>query len=196
MASMSNLYRLCIRAKQVTQQILQTLGDLPALLDLELRSESSNDPMEILIVSSNRFRCLKIFRLYGSFLGLIFEAGSLQKVREISIVVRAHEAKSAFAGHPDLGIHNLTSLMNLNVWINCEGARVQEVKVLEAAITDATSLLPNHPTPQFLRENEGKMVKEEAHIQVKMFEEDFMMEGDISTDNIEGKKSSASAYFR
>ncbi|KAF0918875.1 hypothetical protein E2562_026710, partial [Oryza meyeriana var. granulata] len=78
MASMNNLYRLCIRAKQVTQEILQILGDLPALLDLELHSES-DDPMEILIVSSNRFQYLKIFRLYGSIVGLIFEVGSMQK---------------------------------------------------------------------------------------------------------------------
>uniref|UniRef100_A0A0E0MHE8 AAA+ ATPase domain-containing protein n=1 Tax=Oryza punctata TaxID=4537 RepID=A0A0E0MHE8_ORYPU len=169
MASMNNLYRLCIRSKQVTQQILQILGDLPALLDLELRSES-DDPMEILIISSDIFRCLKIFRLYGSFVGLIFKDGSMQKVREISIVVRANEAKSAFADHPDLGIRNLTSLMDLNVWINCERARVQEVKVLEAAIADATALLPNHPTPHFFRENEEKMVEDEAQMQVKLFE--------------------------
>lgn len=115
----------------------------------------------------------------------------MQKVREISVVVRAHKAKSAFADHPDLGIRNLTSLMDLNVWINCEGARVQEVTVLEAAIADATALLPNHPTPHFFRENEEnmvkddlpnhpaphffreneeKMVKDEAHMQEKMLE--------------------------
>ncbi|XP_052136062.1 disease resistance protein RGA5-like isoform X1 [Oryza glaberrima] len=190
MASMNNLYRLCVRSKQVTKQILQILGDLPALLDLELRSES-DDPKKILIISKYIFRCLKIFRLYGSFVGLIFEDGSMQKVREISVVVRAHKAKSAFADHPDLGIRNLTSLMDLNVWINCEGARVQEVTVLEAAIADATALLPNHPTPHFFRENEEnmvkddlpnhpaphffreneeKMVKDEAHMQEKMLE--------------------------
>uniref|UniRef100_A0A0D9XUC5 AAA+ ATPase domain-containing protein n=1 Tax=Leersia perrieri TaxID=77586 RepID=A0A0D9XUC5_9ORYZ len=182
MASMNNLYRLCIRVNQMTQKILQILGDLPALLDLQLRSES-DDPKEILIVNCNRFRCLKIFRLYGSFFGLIFEVGSMKKVREISIGVRAHEAKSAFADHPDLGICNLTSLVDLIVWINCEGARVQEVKALEATIADATTLLPNHPTPCFLKENEEKMVKDEDQMQVKMLEEDVKMQRDILAAN-------------
>ncbi|KAG8090087.1 hypothetical protein GUJ93_ZPchr0011g28917 [Zizania palustris] len=188
MASVTNLCRLGIRVKQVTQQVLQILGDLPALLDLELWSAADDHHMETLIVCSNIFRCLKIFRLYGSMVRLVFEAGAMQMIKEISIVVRAHEVQSACADHPDLGIHHLSSLMNLNVWINCEGARAEEVKVLEDVITDATNLLPNHPTPHFYRENEENMVKDdEAHMhgrmkQAMMFNEDTKKGGDISIE--------------
>ncbi|XP_062200747.1 disease resistance protein RGA5-like [Phragmites australis] len=151
MASMANLSTLHLRVKQVTQEILHVLGDLRALLDLELRSEAADGPMEMLVVCNNRFRCLKIFRLYGQIMGLIFEAGATPQLERFSIEIRARQAQSAFADHPDLGIHHLTSLRDLNVWIDCEGARIEEVEMLEAAITDATNLLPNHPTPRLYR---------------------------------------------
>ncbi|KAK3157313.1 hypothetical protein QOZ80_2AG0119180 [Eleusine coracana subsp. coracana] len=63
MATMVNLFRLSIRIKQVTQEILHTLGNLHSLLDLELKSEAADDAVEMLIVCSSRFKSLKIFRL-------------------------------------------------------------------------------------------------------------------------------------
>lgn len=162
MTSMANLYRLCIRIKQVTQEILDILGGLSSLLDLELRLEAADEPMEMLSLCNSKFRCLKIFRLYGPIKGLVFEAGAVPQLEALSIEIRACEEQSAFADHPDLGIHHLASLRDLNVWINCEGAKVEEVEALEAAITDATNLLPNHPTPRFYRDNEEGMEKDGA----------------------------------
>ncbi|RCV43496.1 hypothetical protein SETIT_9G298900v2 [Setaria italica] len=162
MTSMANLYRLCIRIKQVTQEILDILGGLSSLLDLELRLEAGDEPMEMLSLCNSKFRCLKIFRLYGPIKGLVFEAGAVPQLEALSIEIRACEEQSAFADHPDLGIHHLASLRDLNVWINCEGAKVEEVEALEAAITDATNLLPNHPTPRFYRDNEEGMEKDGA----------------------------------
>ncbi|KAK8445304.1 hypothetical protein SEVIR_9G304900v4 [Setaria viridis] len=162
MTSMANLYRLCIRIKQVTQEILDILGGLSSLLDLELRLEAADEPMEMLSLCNSKFRCLKIFRLYGPIKGLMFEAGAVPQLEALSIEIRACEEQSAFADHPDLGIHHLASLRDLNVWINCEGAKVEEVEALEAAITDATNLLPNHPTPRFYRDNEEGMEKDGA----------------------------------
>ncbi|KAF8742268.1 hypothetical protein HU200_013633 [Digitaria exilis] len=62
--------RLCIRVKQVTQEVLNILGGLPSLLDLELRSEAVDEPMEMLSLRNISFDCLKIFRLYGPIMGL------------------------------------------------------------------------------------------------------------------------------
>jgi len=134
MTSMANLYRLCIRVKQVTQEILHILGGLPGLLDLELRSEAADEPMEMLSFCNSQFRFIKIFRLYGPIMGLMFEDGAMPELEALSIEIRACQVQSAFAGHPDLGIHHLTSLRDLNVWVNCGGATLQEVEVLEVAI--------------------------------------------------------------
>ncbi|CAL4932607.1 unnamed protein product [Urochloa decumbens] len=164
MTSMANLYRLCIRVKQLTQEILDVLGGLPSLLDLELRSEAADQPMEMLSFCNRKFQCLKIFRLYGPIMGLMFEAGAVPHLEAVSIEIRACQAQPTFADHPDLGLHNLSSLRDLNVWINCGGAKAEEVEALEAAITHGTNLLPNHPTPRFFRDNEEGMVKDGAHV--------------------------------
>jgi hypothetical protein len=161
MASMVNLFRLSIRFKQVTQEILHTLGNLHSLLDLELRSsEAAHDPMEMLILCNSRFQCLKIFRLYGPTMGLKFEAGAVPQLEQLSIEIRAHHIQYELLANnsADLGIHHLTSLRDLNVWINCDGAKMEEVQVLEASITGATNVLPNKPTPHFYRENQDNMV--------------------------------------
>ncbi|CAN6288592.1 unnamed protein product [Urochloa humidicola] len=165
MTSMANLYRLCIRVEQLTQEILDILGALPSLLDLELRSEAADEPMEMLSFCNSKFRCLKIFRLYGPIMGLMFGAGAVPQLEAASIEIRACQAQSTFADQPDLGLHHLSSLRDLNVWINCKGAKAEEVEALEAAITHGTNLLPNHPTPRFLRDNQEGMVKEDsAHV--------------------------------
>jgi len=162
MTSMANLYRLCIRVKQVTQEILHILGGLPALLDLELRSEAADEPMEMLSFCNSQFRCIKIFRLYGPIMGLMFEDGAMPELEALSIEIRACQVQSALAGHPDLGIHHLTSLRDLNVWINCGGATLQEVEVLEVAISDAVNLLSSHPKLYFHRDNQEEMVKDDT----------------------------------
>ncbi|CAN6305673.1 unnamed protein product, partial [Urochloa humidicola] len=162
MTSMANLYRLCIRVKQLTQEILDILGGLPSLLDLELRSEAADEPMEMLSFCNSKFRCLKIFRLYGPIMGLMFEAGAAPQLEAVSIEIRVCQAKSTFSEQPDLGLHHLSSLRDLNVWINCGGAKAEEVEALEAAITHGTNLLPNHPTLRFYRDNQERMVKEDG----------------------------------
>lgn len=162
---MVNLYRLCIRVKQVTQEVLDILGGLPSLLDLELRSEAVDEPMEMLSLRNTKFRCLKIFRLYGPIMGLMFEPGAVPQLEALSIEISTCQAQSTFADHLDLGIHHLALLRDLNVWINCGGAKVEEVEALVAAITHATNLLPNHPTPRFYRDNEEGMVKDDAHVE-------------------------------
>ncbi|GJN20301.1 hypothetical protein PR202_gb07662 [Eleusine coracana subsp. coracana] len=164
MATMVNLFSLSIRIKQVTQEILHTHGNLHSLLDLELKSEAADDAVEMLIVCSSRFKSLKIFRLYGPIMGLIFEAGAMPQLEQLSIEIRACQGQSGLAENSDLGIHHLTSLRDLNIWINCGGAQMEEVEMLEAAITNAINLLPNKPKPQFYRENQDNMVTNEAHV--------------------------------
>jgi hypothetical protein len=105
---------------------------------------------------------MKIFRLYGPIMGLMFEDGAMPELEALSIEIRACQVQSAFAGHPDLGIHHLTSLRDLNVWINCGGARLQEVEVLEVAISDAVNLISNHPKLYFHRDNQEEMVKDDT----------------------------------
>lgn len=88
----------------------------------------------------------------------------MPQLEALSIEIRACQAQSIFSDHPDLGVHHLTLLRDINVLINCGGARHEEVKVLETAISDATNLHPNHPKLCFHRDNQEGMVKDDAYV--------------------------------
>uniref|UniRef100_A0A0A9EKR8 Uncharacterized protein n=1 Tax=Arundo donax TaxID=35708 RepID=A0A0A9EKR8_ARUDO len=72
---------------------------------------------------------------------------------------------------PDLGIHHLSALMNLVVNVHCEGARIEEVEALEAAIRTGASMLPNHPKPTLNRFGVPEMTRDDAGIEKQGHEE-------------------------
>jgi hypothetical protein len=60
-------------------------------------------------------------------------------------------------GDVDLGLGNLPSLQEIMLWLDCKGAREEEVKGLKALLWHATKTHPNHPSLQINghSENEG-----------------------------------------
>uniref|UniRef100_A0A0A9CL69 Disease resistance R13L4/SHOC-2-like LRR domain-containing protein n=1 Tax=Arundo donax TaxID=35708 RepID=A0A0A9CL69_ARUDO len=96
------------------------------------------------------FRCLKRLLLFCEVGLLVFEAEAMSNLKALKFQISAREARSVCSA-PDLGICHLSGLSDLCVWIDCRGARVEEVHMLEAAIRNASRLLPNHPIPYFHR---------------------------------------------
>ncbi|XP_052137422.1 disease resistance protein RGA5-like [Oryza glaberrima] len=160
MASLASLTNLSILVHQVTQETLQILGDLPALLALELQSDEADDTTERLSIYSNKFGCLKILDLKNLAIGVMFHEGAMPKLETIFLRIKAHSAQSA-CGYQDLTIRNLSALKYLNFTIDCRGATDEEVEVLQAAIKDETTLLPNWYALRFSRlQEEEDMVSE------------------------------------
>ncbi|CAO2142488.1 unnamed protein product [Urochloa humidicola] len=170
MASLANLTYLDIEVK-LTQETLQILGDFPSLLFLKLHS-NMGDPWDSCLVSSSSFQCLKKFNFIG-WTSLIFEGGAMPMLDTLEFQIIAHKAQnSSTFGHPDCGIRYLSSLRKLIVNIHCQGARIEEVEALEAAIQMGASMLPNQPKPALHRFHVTAMIKDDAGIKQQGHEED------------------------
>uniref|UniRef100_A0A0E0MHF2 Uncharacterized protein n=1 Tax=Oryza punctata TaxID=4537 RepID=A0A0E0MHF2_ORYPU len=156
--SLASLTVLSITIQQVTQETLQILGDLPALLLLRLWSDA-HDTTERFSVYKNKFRCLKSFFLYCSATDMMFHAGAMPKLEDIEFTIKAHSTQYACVNR-NLGIHHLSTIKILNVSIDCRDARVEEVEALEAAIKNEGSLLPSCSFPHIVRRQEEEMVTE------------------------------------
>ncbi|KAF8673425.1 hypothetical protein HU200_048990 [Digitaria exilis] len=170
MASLSNLTYLDIEVK-VTQETLQILGDFPSLLFLKLHSNIAG-PRESCIVSGSRFQCLKKFNIFG-WTNLMFEEGAMPMLDTLEFQIIVHETQnSSRIGHPDCGIHYLSALRKLIVNIHCQGARIEEVEALEAAIRIGASMLPNHPKPDLHRFQVAEMVMDDGEREKEGHEED------------------------
>ncbi|XP_062181941.1 disease resistance protein RGA5-like [Phragmites australis] len=57
-----------------------------------------------------------------------------------------------------IGLEYLTSLREVQVWIDCQGASAAEVDEAEAALRNQTDVHPNRPTLQVIRWNGAKMI--------------------------------------
>ncbi|KAF2911767.1 hypothetical protein DAI22_11g204400 [Oryza sativa Japonica Group] len=139
-ASLANLTYLDIRIQQVTQETLEILGDLPALLSLLLVSAFDNTKR--FSIYRNKFRCLESLNLDCSASDMMFHAGAMPTLVDINFTIKAHSTKYACANR-NLGIHHLSTLKALNVYIDCQGATAKEVEAVVAAIKNEASLLPN-----------------------------------------------------
>uniref|UniRef100_A0A0E0J4J0 Uncharacterized protein n=1 Tax=Oryza nivara TaxID=4536 RepID=A0A0E0J4J0_ORYNI len=140
LASLANLTYLDIRIQQVTQETLEILGDLPALLSLLLVSAFDNT--ERFSIYRNKFRCLESLNLDCSASDMMFHAGAMPTLIDIVFTIKAHSTEYACANR-NLGIHHLSTLKALNVCIDCQGATAKEVEAVVAAIKNEASLLPN-----------------------------------------------------
>ncbi|TKW01941.1 hypothetical protein SEVIR_8G211500v4 [Setaria viridis] len=170
MASLTNLTYLDIEVKD-SQETLKILGDFPSLLFLKLHSNIGG-PWASCIVSSSSFQCLKKFN-FGGWTSLMFEGGAMPMLDTLEFQIIAHEAQnSSRFGHPDRGIRYLSALRKLIVNIHCQGARIEEVEALEAAIRIGASMLPNHPKPALHRFQVAEMIKDDAGIEMQGHEED------------------------
>ncbi|TVU03416.1 hypothetical protein EJB05_51042 [Eragrostis curvula] len=157
MTSLTNLTYLDIEVK-VRQETLQILGDFPALQFAKLCSNVAAPEERCLVVSNNGFRCLEKLSFVG-WVNMMFEEGAMPVLETLEFQIIANEAQTACGFvPPDLGVRHLLALRNLVVNVHCEGASLEEVEAVEAAIRIATSMLPNHPTPDLRRFLVSEMV--------------------------------------
>uniref|UniRef100_A0A0D9WY83 AAA+ ATPase domain-containing protein n=1 Tax=Leersia perrieri TaxID=77586 RepID=A0A0D9WY83_9ORYZ len=140
-ASLTSLTTLAITVQQVTQETIEILGNFPALLYLVIWSKGY-DTAKRLNIYSNRFGCLKTLELDYSPVNLMFHAGAMPKLESIYFLIKPNSMQSA-CDHQNLGIRHLLALRCLDVGIDCQGVRVEEVEALEAAINNEASLLPD-----------------------------------------------------
>lgn len=123
---------------------METLGDLPALLSLEIWLEP--DPKEQLTVQSTRFLFLKEFVLacsdHNGGAYLTFEKGAMPKLEKLEIPFHVLMAKP----HDFyFGINNLQHLKEVEVFIYRVGAEDSDAEAAVAAIRSEANANPNHP---------------------------------------------------
>lgn len=170
MASLTNITYLDIEVK-ATQEALEILGDFPSLVFLKLHSNTGG-PWESCLVSSSSFQCLKKFNFVGWWTSLMFAQGAMPMLDTLEFQIIAHEAQNSTRfGHPDRGIRYLSALRKLTVNIHCQGATIEEVEALEAAIRIGASMLVNHPEPALQRFEVAEMIKDDAGREMQGHEE-------------------------
>ncbi|EEC69511.1 hypothetical protein OsI_38749 [Oryza sativa Indica Group] len=154
-ASLENLTYLDINLNPVKEEVLEILGNLPALLFLWLTSKSA-DPKQRLIINSNMFMCLKelYFTCWSIESGLMFQEGCMAKLEKLHLPFHAATAL-------EFGIHHLSSLRLLVVEIICSGATIRQVESLEETIRKTADLLPYRPTVEIRTWDEENMVEEQ-----------------------------------
>ncbi|KAL6592113.1 hypothetical protein ACP70R_007715 [Stipagrostis hirtigluma subsp. patula] len=171
MTSLANLTSLDIEVK-VRQETLQILGEFHALLYLKLYSNAADPNGRCLIVSNNGFQCLKKLT-FVSWVNLMFEEGAMPMLETLDFQIIVHEVQNSYGiGDLDLGIRYLSALRTLTVYIHCQGAGIEEVEAVEAAIQIGCSMLPSQPKPALHRFGVAEMVKDEAGAQKQGHEED------------------------
>ncbi|EAY73642.1 hypothetical protein OsI_01531 [Oryza sativa Indica Group] len=142
--SLTKMAYLSINLREIKEEDMETLGDLPALLSLEIWLEP--DPKEQLTVQSTRFLFLKEFVLVcsdhngGAY--LTFEKGAMPKLEKLEIpfhVLMAEPHDFYF------GINNLQHLKEVEVRIYRVGAEDSDAEAAVAAIRSEANANPNHP---------------------------------------------------
>ncbi|KAL6907801.1 hypothetical protein ACP4OV_001971 [Aristida adscensionis] len=182
--SLVNLTFLRINIEVVRQEVLQILGEMPAVLALLLQVKST-DPKQGLIVKNSWFRSLKRFhldRIGDSRVGMLtFEPGAMARLEELGFVFTAHEEFVAHGFH--FGIEHLSSLKHVMVRINCREARANVVKSAEDAFRHAVDCHPRRPSLELRRLDEEHMINNERQIAVEDKEEQGRNEKDNDAEH-------------
>lgn len=141
--ALTNLAFLEINLTEVTQDDLHILGELPALLSLEVFFNTVQKGR--LLVQGRGFPCLKDFgyNLFQAGAGiLLFEEGALPKLERfhLSLVVSMAKAYGFY-----VGIEHLPCLKDACFTLHNMGATSSQSKAAAASIRKEVSLHPNHP---------------------------------------------------
>ncbi|XBI77663.1 hypothetical protein VPH35_070728 [Triticum aestivum] len=141
---LSQLSKLEINVGDVRQEDLEFLERLPALRNLWLFSDNQRP----LVVCAEGFRCLERFTFISkSPRQLLFQRGALPKAEDVYVLIGWRVAKEEAAGSGgdwfDVGMENLASLREVQVWFDRSGVTIGEAKQAEAALEKAH---PNRPT--------------------------------------------------
>uniref|UniRef100_A0A0D3HNG0 NB-ARC domain-containing protein n=1 Tax=Oryza barthii TaxID=65489 RepID=A0A0D3HNG0_9ORYZ len=144
---LSNLSVLTIQFMELSQEDLQILGRLPALLSLELDLTDQDK----LLIGADGFHCLKVFKIWIFSCDLMFQLGAMPRVENIRFSFSVRQAKDGGNADFDFGLGNLLSLEHIDVVVRCYEVTNGEVEEAEAALRHVAQVHPNHPTPKMGR---------------------------------------------
>jgi disease resistance protein RPM1 len=143
---LSSLAYLAINLIEITEEDLSVLGEMRALLSLELWLKGVQ--REKLIVRGHVFPCLKEFYLVTpTYDGaratyLKFEEGAMPKLEKLDVPFFVSAAKEYGV---NLGINHLPCLKHVVVRLENEHATYSESQAAAAAIRNEANTHPNHP---------------------------------------------------
>jgi len=143
---------LSTTVRELQQDDIIILGSLPALryLNLMIVGEDLGVHNEIhgeCIVGAGLFPSLVYCQLWGNVAPIVFQRGAMPRLRTLDFRLSVQEVRGINGrdGGIDLGLRNLPSLQKVWVHLDPEGANKAEVKELEAELTRAIKIHPNHP---------------------------------------------------
>jgi disease resistance protein RPM1 len=143
--ALTSLAYLNINLSEVTEEDILILGEMPALISLELWFKAVRK--ERLAVQGIGFRCLKEFYFIHSYYVagaryLLFEKGALPKVEKLQVPFYVSVAK-AYGLY--LGIEHLPCLKDAEISLYNEGAASSESKAAAVSIRNEANVHPNRP---------------------------------------------------
>uniref|UniRef100_A0ACD5ZTM3 Uncharacterized protein n=1 Tax=Avena sativa TaxID=4498 RepID=A0ACD5ZTM3_AVESA len=143
--SLTSLAYLNINLSEVTEEDIRILGEIPALLSLELWFKAARK--ERLVIQGTGFRCLKEFYFIHSYYVagaryLLFEEGALPKVEKLQVPFYVSVAVTYGLY---LGIEHLPSLKDAEVSLYNEGATSSESKAAAVSVRNEANAHPNRP---------------------------------------------------
>nr|UBY07033.1 NBS-LRR disease resistance protein [Dasypyrum villosum] len=138
-----SLAYLDINLSVITEEALGILGELPALLSLQLYTNTVHK--DRLVLQGRGFQYLKefLYEPFGEGAGtLVFEKGALPKLEKLELWFFVSMAK-AYGFY--LGIEHLPCLKDVRVSFENQDATSPEVEAAVAVIRKEANLHPNHP---------------------------------------------------
>jgi len=155
-----DLSSVSIAVRELRNADLDILGRFPALRHLDVLVDHEDlGIFRGFVVGSGSFPCLVYFEFEGFVRPVVFQQGAMPRLRTFRTQFSVLEARKIMSsdGDVDLGLGNLPSLQEIMLWLDCKGAREEEVKGLKALLWHATKTHPNHPSLQINghSENEG-----------------------------------------
>ncbi|KAL6653772.1 hypothetical protein ACP70R_008696 [Stipagrostis hirtigluma subsp. patula] len=132
---------LDIWVRELQQEGLEILGRLPALCCLKLRLGIQSR----FVVGAGSFACLVRCKFWGD-VGhvMLFQQGAMPRLTSLYLEFHVREMREINGGF-DLGLGNLSSLQDVEVWFQSEGAS-EEAEEAKSAVRHAIQIHPNHAT--------------------------------------------------
>jgi len=133
-----SLAYLCIDIKEVKNEDLRLLSELPSLIQLSLSSKAM--PTEKLVISSKGFPVLQKFHLHSAKEDLKFEPQAMQNLEEL--VLSFQVLPEDFS----ISIGQFTCLKKIDIRINGKGVAASQLfESIDVAIRKSADEHPNHP---------------------------------------------------
>uniref|UniRef100_A0A0D3FSV9 Uncharacterized protein n=1 Tax=Oryza barthii TaxID=65489 RepID=A0A0D3FSV9_9ORYZ len=152
LSSLVSIRRLALTIKFIDQDDLQVLGSIPSLTNLYLCLDPDQNERSIAISDIHGFQQLEPFTFQSTHTGLMFEAGSMPRLGQLSFGINVANFKSTYGGFC-LGIQHLPCLTMVSVSTNRLGAKLGDVEAVEDAVRCMVEAHPNQPTLEIETDN-------------------------------------------